>query len=127
VTPGPAQQWSIGEPAESTVRRRLAVVVDPCSTASVLPMSIVELGLIRDITLQDGVLSVYLRLTSPSCMMVAYIAREVTEKLGGLAGVTQVQVIPDEGLDWEPSMMDKRVAAERSRRLVQLGMPARAG
>jgi len=125
MTPLTARHWTVGEPAESIITERLAGVVDPCSTASVLPVNIVDLGLIRDVVLAGGVLSVYLRLTSPSCMMVAYIAREVTEKLGGMDGVTQVCVIPDEGLDWEPSMMDERVAAERSRRLTQLGMPAR--
>ena len=116
--------WSIGEPAAARVRRLLADVVDPCSTASVLPMSIEELGLIRDVTLEGGVLAVHLRLTSPSCMMVAYIAKEVTERLGGEPGVTDVRVVPDEGLDWDPSMMDRGVAAERSRRLTLLGMPA---
>jgi metal-sulfur cluster biosynthetic enzyme len=118
-------QWTIGEPATTRVRQLLAEVVDPCSTASVLPMSIVELGLVRDVVLDEGVLAVYLRLTSPSCMMVAYIAKEVIARLGHLPGVTEVRVMPDEGLDWDPSMMDPHVAAERSRRLVRLGMPAR--
>jgi metal-sulfur cluster biosynthetic enzyme len=117
-------EWSIGESA-GLIRQLLADVVDPCSTASVLPMSIVELGLIRDVVLDDGVLTVYLRLTSPSCMMVAYIAKEVITRLGALPEVTEVGVLPDEGLDWDPSMIDRRVAAERSRRLVQLGMPTR--
>jgi metal-sulfur cluster biosynthetic enzyme len=123
MTSATAQHWSIGEPAESGIKSRLEGVVDPCSTASVLPMNIVQLGLIRDVTLDRGVLSVFLRLTSPSCMMVAYIAREVTERLGTMTGVSEVSVIPDEGLEWEPSMIDERVAAERSRRLVLLGMP----
>lgn len=118
--------WSIGEPAVTRVRQLLAGVVDPCSTASVLPMSIVELGLVRDVALDDGVLSVYLRLTSPSCMMVAYIAKEVVARLNGLPGVAEVRVAADDGLDWDPSMMDQHVAAERARRLVLLGMPTRS-
>ena len=89
-------------------------------------MSIVELGLVRDVALDDGVLTVYLRLTSPSCMMVAYIAKEVVARLNGLPGVATVRVAADEGLDWDPSMMDQHVAAERARRLVRLGIPARS-
>jgi metal-sulfur cluster biosynthetic enzyme len=123
---GRLAEWSIGEPAGTRVRQLLAGVVDPCSTASVLPMSIVELGLVRDVALGDGVLTVYLRLTSPSCMMVAYIAKEVVARLNGLSGVAEVRVAADEGLDWDPSMMDQHVAAERARRLVRLGMPARS-
>jgi metal-sulfur cluster biosynthetic enzyme len=86
-------------------------------------MSIVELGLVRDVTLVDGALLVHLRLTSPSCMMVAYIAREVVERLADLPGVSRVEVVPDEGLDWDPSHMDAGVAHRRQERLVLLTAP----
>jgi metal-sulfur cluster biosynthetic enzyme len=123
---GRLAEWSIGEPAVTRIRQLMVGVVDPCSTASVLPMNIVELGLVRDVVLDEDVLTVYLRLTSPSCMMVAYITKEVIARLSGLPGVAEVRVAADEGLDWDPSMMDQHVAAERARRLVQLGMPTRS-
>jgi metal-sulfur cluster biosynthetic enzyme len=122
-----SETWSLDGPIAGEVERSLGAVVDPCSTASVLSMSIVELGLIRDVTLNDaGDLEVHLRLTSPSCMMVAYIAREVTDRLIDLPGVASVRVVPDEGLDWSPSMMDPDVAEERERRLVHLDLPVLA-
>ncbi|MEU0482592.1 iron-sulfur cluster assembly protein [Streptosporangium sp. NPDC006013] len=120
-----SRAWSVGREPGAVVERRLAEVVDPCSSASVLSMSILQMGLVRDVTLEDGRLLVHLRLTSPSCMMVAYIAREVVERLTGLPGVTSVDVVPDEGLDWDPSLIDPAVRDERSRRLVLLGIGPR--
>jgi metal-sulfur cluster biosynthetic enzyme len=114
--------WSLDESLAQVVHERLQQVVDPCSAASVLPMSIVELGLVRDVGLVDGALLVRLRLTSPSCMMVAYIGKEVAVRLEGLPGVDRVEVCPDEGLDWEPVFMDPDKAAERERRLVHLDL-----
>ncbi|WP_238006991.1 iron-sulfur cluster assembly protein [Dactylosporangium sp. AC04546] len=110
--------WSLPGDLAPDVERHLDQIVDPCSTASVLSMSILAMGLIRDVTFSDdGVLTVHLRLTSPSCMMVGYIAREATARLRTLPGVTEVLVGPDEGLDWDPSMMDAAVAQERNKRL----------
>lgn len=116
--------WSVAGGLSASIRQRLDGVVDPCSSASVLPMSVIELGLVRDVTLTAGILTVHLRLTSPSCMMVAYLAKEMTERLSDLPGVTRVRVQPDEGLDWEPSMMDPVVARRRAERLALLGFPA---
>lgn len=112
--------WSVPDELGMLIEEQLAGVVDPCSTASVVSMSIVELGLVPDVSLDQGVLTVHLRLTSPSCMMVGYIAREVEERLSGLEGVGSVVVQPDAGLDWDPSMMDPHVARERGRRLTLL-------
>jgi metal-sulfur cluster biosynthetic enzyme len=111
------RDWSLPAGMAPVVERHLGAIVDPCSTASVLSMSILAMGLIRDVTLDDGVLTVHLRLTSPSCMMVGYIAHEVTHRLSDLPGVRDVAVAPDEGLDWDPSMMDAAVATERHKRL----------
>lgn len=119
------RDWGLSPSLTAAVEERLAGVVDPCSTASVLPMSIVELGLIRDVTLAGGVLTVHLRLTSPSCVMVGYIAREVIARLADLPGVTEVRLAPDEGLDWDPSMMEPRMAEERRKRLQLLELSPR--
>lgn len=119
--------WSVPPELGRVVESRLDDVVDPCSTASVMSMSVIELGLIRDVTFADDhVLKVHLRLTSPSCMMVGYIAREVGERLSDLPGVTRVELLPDGGLDWDPSMIDPAVAAERANRLslLQIGGPS---
>lgn len=119
------QGWSVPVELGAVVERRLDEVIDPCSTASVLPMSIVEMGLVSDVTLTDGRLSVHLRLTSPSCLMVGYIAKEARERLEGLAG--SVDVVPDGGLDWDPGYVDPDVAAERTRRLTFLDLKGVAG
>ncbi|WP_116953357.1 metal-sulfur cluster assembly factor [Jiangella endophytica] len=112
--------WSVPGGLGAAVEDRLDQIIDPCSTASVLPMSIVEMGLVADVTLAGGRLAVHLRLTSPSCLMVGYIAREVEERLAGLAD--GVDVVPDAGLDWDPGHVDPEIAAERARRLTFLDL-----
>lgn len=112
-------------PSREDVLARLDRVVDPCSAATVEPMSLVRMGLIQDVTVSDeGAVRVDLRLTSPGCFMIAFISTEATRLIAELPGVTSVSVFPDEGLDWTPDNIDPETAARRSRGLALLGNPA---
>ena len=62
-----------GPPTREQVLACLDKVVDPCSAASASPMSIVEMGLIRDLRISpDGDVSVFLRLSAPGLLLVAF-------------------------------------------------------
>ncbi len=110
----------ITPPSREEVLACLDKVMDPCSAASASPMSIVEMGLIRDLQIgDDGRILVGLRLTSPSCYMVSYMATHARQYIGALAGVSHVEVEADAGLDWDPSMIAP-AAAERRRAALSL-------
>jgi metal-sulfur cluster biosynthetic enzyme len=101
-------------PTREQVMACLHKIVDPCSAASASPMSIVEMGLIRELRIDDsGDVSVFLRLSAPSCYMVSFMATQAQEYIGELPGVREVHVEADTGLDWDPSMIAPEAALRR--------------
>ncbi len=81
VIPGPP-------PAADDVRRILEGVIDP-----ELHASIVELGMVDDITISDdGAVRVKVALTTAGCPLRGQIKKDVESKVRGLRGVTSVKV-----------------------------------
>lgn len=99
---------------EAAVRDRLREVVDPCSAARGIGNDVVEMGLVRDVDVDDGDVTVALRLTTPACMMVAEFQRQIDERVGSLPGVSSVELETDAGIEWTPEMMSDE-ARERRR------------
>jgi metal-sulfur cluster biosynthetic enzyme len=103
------------DPSPLAVRERLDEIVDPCSEARGTDISIVEMGLLKKIEIDDGTVHVELRITSPSCMMVGYFIEQAQERVGGLPGVEEVTLSTDAGLSWRDEMMSEG-AKERRRK-----------
>lgn len=100
---------------------RLRLIVDPCSAATTTPMNLVEMGLVRDVRISADMsqVDVDLRLTSPQCLMIAYMTKNARRLIADLPGVTTVEVHADNGLDWLPSYIEPE-AQERRRRSLSL-------
>lgn len=96
----------------------LDTIIDPCSAANGTDLSIVEMGLLDDIRIQDGHVDVDLMVTSPMCTMIPYFIKEIRRDVGELDGVESVEVAADNGLEWVPSMMSDD-AKERRRRTLE--------
>lgn len=103
------------EPDPLAVREKLDGIIDPCSEARDTDISIVEMGLLKRIEIDDGVVDVELRITSPSYMMVGYFIEQATERVGALPGVEEVNLETDAGLSWRDDMMAES-AKERRRK-----------
>ena len=84
-----------------------------------IPVDIVELGLIYDLSIKDGKtgkkVSIKMTLTAPGCGMGPVIADEVDRKVNGLDGVEDVSV----KLVWEP-MWTRDMMSEEAQ--LELGM-----
>ena len=84
-----------------------------------IPVDIVELGLIYDLSLEDGKtgkkVNIKMTLTAPGCGMGPVIADEVDRKVNGLDGVEDVSV----ELVWEP-MWTRDMMSEAAQ--LELGM-----
>lgn len=102
------------EPSPLAVRDRLDDIIDPCSEARGTDISIVEMGLLKKIDIDDGTVHIELRITSPSCMMVGYFIEQAQERVGSLPGVEAVTLETDAGLSWRDDMMSQE-AKERRR------------
>jgi metal-sulfur cluster biosynthetic enzyme len=107
------------------VRESLVDIIDPCSAAHARPMGLVEMGLIESVRADGDELTVRLRLTSPSCMMVGYLTSEIRRAAMGVPGVSTVRVKCDTGLDWDEEMIDREAVVRRHRRLGILDQPRR--
>lgn len=98
---------------ETRVRERLESVIDPCSAAQGYDLDVVEMGLVEDVTVADGHVTVSLRLTSPTCMMVDRFVEQLDRHVGELPAVESVELATDDGLSWHPGMMAESVRERR--------------
>jgi metal-sulfur cluster biosynthetic enzyme len=98
------------------VTTALGTVVDPCSIATGVPINLIDMGMIQDIRIVGERVCITLRLTSPLCLQVGDIVREVERRVGEVAGVSIVECDIDPAGEWLPTMMDARAQA-RLRRL----------
>jgi metal-sulfur cluster biosynthetic enzyme len=87
-------------PSKATIWEALQQVVDPCSVAHGRPLSVIEMGLVRDVEMVDGAVTVKLFLTSPICTMIGKFQEMAEDALLPLPGVNQVTVEGDNGLEW---------------------------
>ena len=62
---------------QEDVISRLHEIIDPCSAATKVPLSIVEMGMVENVELASGNVVVALRMTSPLCHALPYFQMEV--------------------------------------------------
>jgi len=123
---------------ERAVRAALHEVYDPCSQAWQRPLSLPDLGLVREVAADAaGRVTVRVSLTVPFCMAVHTIMQAVEARVGAVPGVTTVDVQIDTNTPWSLAAMSEtgrvrleaRRAAELSRaaELFQITVPGPAG
>jgi metal-sulfur cluster biosynthetic enzyme len=105
-------------------------IVDPCSRAAGAPVGIAELGLVRQLEVQQSPegarIRVVIGVTEPGCLMGAAFVNDARKLLRALPGVAEVQVSMDHAFDWTPADMSPAYQARleqlRQRRRAALGM-----
>jgi metal-sulfur cluster biosynthetic enzyme len=84
------------------VQEALTNVIDP-----ELGLDFVELGLIYEVEVEGGDVSVSFTLTSPGCPIGPQVAEQIDEFVGELDGVTSVQSRMTFTPPWTPDMMSE--------------------
>jgi metal-sulfur cluster biosynthetic enzyme len=92
-------------PTREEVVSRLGEITDPCSAATNVPLSIVEMGMVENVELETGNVAVALRMTSPLCHALPYFQMEIERVLAGIPGVGTVTCTFDHGGNWQPDNM----------------------
>ncbi|AXL92975.1 hypothetical protein C4J65_35455 [Streptomyces sp. CB09001] len=88
------------------VHTALQNVYDPCSQSWQRPMSLPDLGLIRQVSLTpDGHATVRISLTAPFCMAVPTIMQSIEHKVRAIHGITNITVELDATTPWHPELM----------------------
>ncbi len=90
------------------VTSSLESVIDP-----ELGISVVDLGLIYNIQIELGKISIDMTLTTPGCPLAAMIASEVEERLRQTFEGTQIEV----NLVWDPPWTPDRLSESAKRQL----------
>jgi metal-sulfur cluster biosynthetic enzyme len=70
-----------------------------------LQMSLVELGLIYDVEIEDGTVKVTYTLTTPACPLAPVIGGQLQDAVMGLPGVREVEPQLTFSPPWDPKTM----------------------
>jgi metal-sulfur cluster biosynthetic enzyme len=84
---------------------RLHDIIDPCSTATKVPLSIVEMGMVENVEFYSGNVSIALRMTSPLCHALPYFEMEIERVLAGIPDICGIKCTFDHGGNWQPDNM----------------------
>src|SRR5260370_34744148 len=93
LLPTPPAMSGNAEPRPVTladVRDALARVVDPCSIATGVPLTLAEMGMVRDIAVDGGRVAVTPVLTRPGCWQAGNIIQAVQASVSRLPQGTAV-------------------------------------
>ena len=93
--------------SEQLVREALKEVYDP-----ELQYSVVELGLIYDVQVNDGSVHVLMTLTSPGCPIAPMIIEQIEEAVGVIPGTKDVDVEITFDPPWSPESMSEDARAD---------------
>lgn len=101
------------------VWQALDQVADPCQHACGYELSIVDLGIVNDVSAEDGVVTVSLTFTEPLCTFGFRIIQEIEDRLVVLSGVREARVSIVPFPLWEPSRLSERARALHAERRLQ--------
>lgn len=96
------------------IEERLDAVLDPCSTFTEKPQSIVDLGLVDGIAIDDGDVTVELLPTNQLCMYVPHMTEDIETRVGDVPEVDTVTVETVATKVWTRDRMTDEARAERA-------------
>ena len=107
----------------------LGGVRDPCMIAAGHDLSIMDLGLVYGVEVEDGAVEVLLTFTEPGCMFTHRVVADVYDALEALPGVDAVKVTPRWNPVWTEDRMNEkaRLAFSRGRSALRVLPVARTG
>lgn len=71
------------------------------------PVSIVQMGLIDDVRIDDGVARITLCLTDTACVHFTGMQRAIADALADIPGIAAVQVVQATDKLWDPDRYDE--------------------
>ncbi len=111
---------AVSTATERDVLAALDLVVEPCSQSWQRPLSIVDLGLVRRVSVDTrGTARIDISLTTPFCLAVTVIMQAIEQRVGDVPGVHAVEVYINPTVVWTIDLMTdegrKRLLAHRRR------------
>ena len=97
----------VTEVDQDTIYNALSGVLDPCSEFNGTRLNIVEMGLVRDISVTDDHVHVRLLLTDPACLYYFQMAHGIEEALMALDNLRKVTVESTFDIWWSEDRMSE--------------------
>ena len=72
-----------------------------------IPINVVDLGLVYDVSVQEGNVHVLMTLTAPGCGMGPFIAQQAEWAIAELEGASDVEVEMTFDPPWNPEMISE--------------------
>jgi len=92
-------------------KEEIVTVLKDCYDPEI-PINVWDLGLVYDISIENGNVGIKMTLTAPGCMMGGMIAEEVKSKLKALNGVKDAKVDLVFDPPWTPDKMSEETKAQ---------------
>jgi metal-sulfur cluster biosynthetic enzyme len=87
----------------------LADVTDPCSVSAGAPLSVIDMGLVTGVDVDEkGIVRIGMRATSAMCTMIAGIMKVTEDRIAEVEGVAGVAVTLGSGPIWTEADMTDR-------------------
>lgn len=93
-------------PTKEEIRRKISELEDP-----ELGVSIVDLGLVYDVTVENGVVAVLMTMTTPFCPLDGYFRQEIEKRVRVLPGIKEVHVQFTFDPPWDRSKISEEARA----------------
>jgi len=92
---------------ESAVRQALETVKDPCMVAGGLDLTIVDLGLVTDVAINDDNIRIEITFTEVGCQFTHRVIDSIYTAVEAVSGEAEVQVVPQWNKAWTPEWMSE--------------------
>jgi len=89
------------------ILKKLEEVLDP-----ELQISIVDLGLIYDVSEKDGMVNIKMTLTTIGCPLFEVIEKEIKEKVKQIEGIKEVKVELTFDPPWSPDRLSEKAKSQ---------------
>lgn len=98
---------------EEEIMERLETVLDPCSTFTERPQSILDLGLVETVTIDGRDVTVHLLPTNQLCMYIPHMMEDIENRIRGVSAVESISVEVVNDKVWTQDRMTREAKRER--------------
>jgi metal-sulfur cluster biosynthetic enzyme len=99
-------------PTREQILDRIGTVPEPCGFLMRTPLSVLEMGLVDAVRIDDGRIEIELVLTDAACVHLSAMSQYIADAVGDLEGVDTVVVVPSSTKMWTPDRVRHNTNSE---------------